>query len=177
MPTPPYTAQTSRPWRIHGLTHDFRLEDVWALPTPGGPRDFHWLVQSFASSDPSRGSLPGRALWAVRWKLGELLGWDGPDTGVGTPRDLPLGVEVALYRLTQEALTNVLKHAGPEAHASVRIAYGPTDLAIAVTDDGPGVVDRARLDGDSGEQGAGCQEARLRRGYHFHARHGVVGVG
>jgi len=80
----PNSAQTSRPWRIHELTHDFRLEDVWALPTPGGPRDFHWLVERFASSDPSSGSLPGRALWAVRWKLGELLGWDGPDTGVGT---------------------------------------------------------------------------------------------
>src|SRR5207237_6949535 len=35
-------------------------------------------------SGPSSGSLPGRVLWAVRWKLGELLGWDGPDTGVGT---------------------------------------------------------------------------------------------
>ena len=30
----PNTAQTSRPWRIHELTQDFRLEDVWALPTP-----------------------------------------------------------------------------------------------------------------------------------------------
>ena len=80
----PNSAQTSRPWRIHELTRDFHLEDVWALPTPGGPRDFRRLVERFASSDPSRGSLPGRALWAVRWKLGELLGWDGPDTGVGT---------------------------------------------------------------------------------------------
>ena len=33
----PNTAHTSRPWRIHELTRDFRLEDVWALPTPGGP--------------------------------------------------------------------------------------------------------------------------------------------
>ena len=33
----PDTAHTSRPWRIHELTRDFRLEDVWALPTPGGP--------------------------------------------------------------------------------------------------------------------------------------------
>jgi hypothetical protein len=31
----PNNAHTSRPWRIHELTHDFRLEDVWALPTPG----------------------------------------------------------------------------------------------------------------------------------------------
>jgi hypothetical protein len=33
----PDTAHTSRPWRIHELTGDFRLEDVWALPAPGGP--------------------------------------------------------------------------------------------------------------------------------------------
>ncbi len=41
----PDTAHTSRPWRIHELTGDFRLEDVWALPTPGGPDDFPRLVQ------------------------------------------------------------------------------------------------------------------------------------
>ena len=43
----PNTAHTSRPWRIHELTGDFRLEDVWALPTPGGPDDFPRLVQGF----------------------------------------------------------------------------------------------------------------------------------
>jgi len=47
----PNTAHTSRPWRIHELTHDFRLEDVWALPTPGGPDDFPRLVHLIASSD------------------------------------------------------------------------------------------------------------------------------
>ena len=31
------STHTSREWRIHELAHDFRLEDVWALPTPGGP--------------------------------------------------------------------------------------------------------------------------------------------
>jgi hypothetical protein len=75
---------TSRPWRIHELTRDFRLEDVWALSTPGGPDDFHRLVRLMASGDPSHGSSrPARALWAIRWRLGELLGWDGPDAGLG----------------------------------------------------------------------------------------------
>jgi hypothetical protein len=79
------TAHTSRPWRIHELTRDFRLEDVWALPTPGRPDDFPRLVQQFASADPSQ-TLPGaaRTLWAIRWKLGGLLGWDGPDAGLGS---------------------------------------------------------------------------------------------
>jgi Protein of unknown function (DUF2867) len=79
------TAHTSRPWRIHELTRDFRLEDVWALPTPGGPDDFPRLVQGMASADPSRASSrASRTLWAIRWKVGELLGWDGPDAGLGS---------------------------------------------------------------------------------------------
>ena len=81
----PQTAQTSRPWRIHELTRDFRIEDVWALPTPGGPDDFPRLVQLVASVDPSRSSSRAvRALFAIRWKVGELLGWDGPDAGLGS---------------------------------------------------------------------------------------------
>jgi hypothetical protein len=117
----PTTAHTSRPWRIHEITPDFRLEDAWALPTPGGPDDFPRLVQQFASADPSR-SLPraARTLWALRSKLGELLGWDGPDAGLGSRvptlrdrlpadlRDAPPGPELdslpftSLYLLEDE---------------------------------------------------------------------------
>jgi hypothetical protein len=76
----PNTAHTSRPWRIHELTAGFRLEDVWALPTPGGPDDFPRLVAKIASGDPSRGaSRAAGALWAIRWKIGQLLGWDKAD--------------------------------------------------------------------------------------------------
>ena len=81
----PNTAHTSRPWRIHELTRDFRLEDVWALPTPGGPDDFPRLVQLMASFDPSQSSSRvARTLFAIRWKIGELLGWEGPDAGLGS---------------------------------------------------------------------------------------------
>jgi hypothetical protein len=81
----PNAAHESRPWRIHELTHDFRLEDVWELPTPGGPDDFPRLVQGIVSGDPSHGSSRvARALFSIRWRLGELLGWDGPDTGLGS---------------------------------------------------------------------------------------------
>jgi hypothetical protein len=81
----PNTEHTSRPWRIHELTRDFRLEDVWDLPGRGGPDDFPRLVQLIASQDPSRSSsLPVRTLFAIRWKLGELLGWDGADAGLGS---------------------------------------------------------------------------------------------
>ncbi|MFF8506006.1 DUF2867 domain-containing protein [Streptomyces anulatus] len=76
---------TSRPWRIHEIAGDFRLEDVWALPTPGGPDDLRHLVDQMANGKdgPDGGNRVGRFLFAVRWKLGALLGWDKPDAGVG----------------------------------------------------------------------------------------------
>ena len=40
----PDSVHTSRPWRVHELVPDFRLEDAWALPTPDGPDDFPRLV-------------------------------------------------------------------------------------------------------------------------------------
>ncbi len=81
----PNTAHTSRPWRIHEITRDFRLEDVWALPGVGGPDDFARLVQRFASYDPSQSSSCAvRTLFAIRLKLGELLGWDDADAGLGS---------------------------------------------------------------------------------------------
>ena len=81
----PSSAHTARPWRIHELTLDFELEDVWALPTPGGADDFGLLVENFASADPSRSpSFAVRALFAIRWKVGALLGWDRRDAGIGS---------------------------------------------------------------------------------------------
>src|SRR5690349_3449385 len=80
----PADEHTSRPWRIHEVAAGFRVEDVWALPTPGGPDDFPRLVRQAATLDPSRtSSRAAQALWAIRWKLGELFGWDDPDTGIG----------------------------------------------------------------------------------------------
>jgi signal transduction histidine kinase len=59
------------------------------------------------------------------------------DTAISGPADpIPPGVDLSAYRIVQEALTNVLKHAGPQARATVRITYGPADLALAITDDG-----------------------------------------
>jgi hypothetical protein len=86
MPRLAEDAYFDHPWRIHELTNDFSVEDVWSFRTPGaGPDDFpvmlaamraagglgkqqHWLV---------------RFLFAARWKLGTLFGWDKPSAGVG----------------------------------------------------------------------------------------------
>ncbi|MER5729892.1 DUF2867 domain-containing protein [Streptomyces sp. NPDC002138] len=82
----PRTAHTRRPWRIHEIADGFTVEDVWALPTPGGPDDLPELVRQIAEG--IRGGVSGdtplsRLLFSVRWKLGALLGWDKPAAGVG----------------------------------------------------------------------------------------------
>ena len=81
----PDTAHASHPWRIHQIAPDFRLEDVWALPTPGGPDEFPRLVDGFAhaATDESP-SLLTRALFTLRWKLGGMLGWDDARAGLHT---------------------------------------------------------------------------------------------
>src|SRR5260221_6026593 len=79
----PNTAHTSQPWRIHELTRDFRLEDVWALPTPGGQADdFPRLVRQFASPRASRrASGAPRAPWGILLEVGETPRWDEPGAG------------------------------------------------------------------------------------------------
>ena len=75
----PNSAHTAQPWRIHEITR------VWELPVTGGPEDFTRLVEGFASADPAQGAPgPVRALWLIRWKLGELLGWDDEAEGLGS---------------------------------------------------------------------------------------------
>jgi signal transduction histidine kinase len=54
----------------------------------------------------------------------------------GLVRDLPTGIDVSAYRIIQEALTNVVKHAGGGARCTVSVDYGEKILTIAVTDDG-----------------------------------------
>jgi hypothetical protein len=48
-------------------------------------QNFPQLLKGIPSGDPSPdSSRAARALWALRWKLGELFGWDGPGTGLGS---------------------------------------------------------------------------------------------
>ena len=138
----PNTAHTSRPWRIHELTYDFRLEDVWALPTPGGPDDFPRLVRQLASGERSQGgsSRAARTLWAIRWKVGKLLGWDSPDDGHGATsptlrdrlpadlRDAPSGPDfdalpfTSLYLLDDEFAAEIINRT---VHGILHLGWVP----------------------------------------------------
>jgi Protein of unknown function (DUF2867) len=139
----PNAAHTSRPWRIHELTSDFRLEDVWALPTPGGPGDFPRLVQLAASLDPSQSpSHAVRTLFAIRWKIGELLGWDSPEAGLASRvpmlrdrlpadlRDAPSGPDfdalpfTSLYQLEDEWAAEI---ANRTMHGVMHLGWVPDE--------------------------------------------------
>jgi signal transduction histidine kinase len=74
----------------------------------------------------------------------------------GDERTLPAEVDRAAYRIVQEALTNVRKHAGPGATASIAIDYLPTALHLAIRNDGPAVP------GDDGGAGEGTGIAGMR---------------
>ncbi|HZA82992.1 MAG TPA: histidine kinase, partial [Actinomycetes bacterium] len=77
----------------------------------------------------------------------------------GTPRPLAASVDLSLYRIVQEALTNALKHAGA-AHAKVLVRYDRHDVEVEVTDDGRGPAPPA--EGPAGRDGAGTVGMRER---------------
>jgi signal transduction histidine kinase len=56
----------------------------------------------------------------------------------GIVADLPTGVQLAVFRLIQEALTNTMKHAGPRASAAVRLRVALGEVRVDIEDDGAG---------------------------------------
>ncbi|PNE40141.1 MULTISPECIES: DUF2867 domain-containing protein [Streptomyces] len=158
----PRTAHTDRPWRVHEIADDFTVEDVWALPTPGGPDDLAWLVRQTAEGlvgGVKGEGLVSRALFAVRWKLGALLGWDTAGSGIGTrlpslrdrmPADLRQGPQgpdlgsspfTSLYQRDDEWAAEM---ANKTVHAVMHIGWVPDgsggyrgQMAVLVKPNGP----------------------------------------
>ncbi|MEU6408065.1 histidine kinase [Microbispora sp. NPDC046933] len=97
-------------------------------------------------------------------RLDELIGQvreAGPQIElrvIGTPMPLSSGLDLSAYRLIQEALTNVLKHARASG-VDITIAYGPAELSILVINDGAGPDDgAARRPSDGGHGLIGMRE-------------------
>jgi signal transduction histidine kinase len=93
----------------------------------------------------------------------------------GSPRRLSAAVDRAVYRIVQEALTNVLRHAGP-ASATVRLRYETGRIVVDVLDDGSGIsASHRETEPGSGHGIAGMRERALSVGGHFDARPCVSG--
>lgn len=73
-----------RPWRIHEVAAGFEVEDVWGLDTPGDRQDFPQLVEQVWRSLDRTPRGGARLLLAARWRLGQWLGWDDPQEGLGS---------------------------------------------------------------------------------------------
>ena len=112
-----------------------------------------------AAGDPSQGSSPAvRALFAIRWKLGELLGWDGPEAGLGSrvptlrdrlPADLrdgPAGPDfdalpfTSLYLLDDEWAAEI---ANRTMHGVMHLGWVPDGRRLPRPDGRPGEAQRA----------------------------------
>ena len=65
----------------------------------------------------------------------------------GSKTDLPPGMQLTVYRLVQEALTNTLKHGGPGARAAVRLHFLPGELLVEIDDNGAGAAAPASVGG------------------------------
>ncbi|MEV7926021.1 sensor histidine kinase [Kitasatospora sp. NPDC088779] len=83
-------------------------------------------------------------------------------TTSGRPRTLPRGVELTVYRIVQEALTNVRKHGGPAARARVAVDFGERELIVLVEDDGRGSTDEHLTTGGADGHGHGLVGMRER---------------
>jgi hypothetical protein len=149
----PKIAHSALPWRVHEFTCDFELEDVWDVPTPGSRGDLARLVElSVSLSAGYEYPAVFRALFALRWKLGRLFGWDEAGAGVGErvsslrerlPADLlegPRGPDlravpgrtevegppifVSLYQTAEEWLA---EYASKTVHSLMHIGWVPDD--------------------------------------------------
>ncbi|CAL9450026.1 hypothetical protein SUDANB150_05203 [Streptomyces sp. enrichment culture] len=93
-------------------------------------------AQDAAAVPDARGPLPGLHGLPDLARSARLAGAD-VDLSVDAD-DVPPAVGAAVYRITQEALTNVVRHAGPKPSVRVEVRAGPGALRLSVTDDGTG---------------------------------------
>ncbi len=104
------------------------------LSRGAGEEGGHGAVGAWAPSAPTAGlrDLDGLLRRTRAAGLDVRLAVEGED------RPVPAEVDLAAFRIVQEALTNVVRHAGGDARATVRLVYAPTDLVVQVDDDGRG---------------------------------------
>jgi signal transduction histidine kinase len=95
----------------------------------------------------------------------------------GEARSVPAGVDLAALRIVQEALTNVVRHAGGDARATVRLVYAPAELVVQVDDDGRGADPAAGGSGGSRAAGKGVGRGIAGMRERVHALGGTFAAG
>ncbi|GAA2669148.1 MULTISPECIES: DUF2867 domain-containing protein [Actinosynnema] len=133
----PDRAFTELPWQLHRYAADFHVEDVWRVRSCGaGPDDFPAVLAALLEA--TEHSDGGGLLFAIRERLGALLGWDRPEHGLGT-RVRPLsdrlppplaataagrvfGPFTGVYALPDEAVAEL---ANKTVHGLVHLGWTP----------------------------------------------------
>ena len=110
----------------------------------------------------------GPELWQPLPGLADLDGLLGTVRSAGLPvrlerggsaGDLPADLQLAVFRLVQEALTNTMKHGGPGASATVRVQLTPAEVCVEIDDDGAGLTGmRERVSAFGGELDCGPRQ-------------------
>jgi signal transduction histidine kinase len=121
--------------------------------------ELRWVLESLRAPEdaPERASAPRLAELESLVAQARSAGLDVALEVSGDRRPLSAGVELAAYRIVQEALTNVLRHAGP-ARARIRLVYGAQDLVVEVDDDGAGTAPASALGAGAGAGLVGMRE-------------------
>ncbi|HEY3843115.1 MAG TPA: sensor histidine kinase [Acidimicrobiales bacterium] len=107
--------------------------------------------------DPPRSPTPGLARLDELMELTHAAGISVTVHAVGDRQPLPAAVDLAAYRIIQESLTNVARHAALST-AKVRLAYSPDGLDIEISDDGRSPA----ADGSASRPGTGNGIAGMR---------------
>src|SRR3989441_7945340 len=114
-------------------------------------RELRGILQVLRQVDEvePRGPAPGLSQLDILVKTASEAGVPTKTSIIGMARPLPAAIDLAAYRIIQESLTNVVRHAG-RASAEVTLAYEPSRIVIDVSDDG-----RGPLPGNGGASGHG----------------------
>ncbi|GAA4674761.1 sensor histidine kinase [Phytohabitans rumicis] len=100
-------------------------------------RELRATLGVLRESDDGRAPIPGLDRVEELASVAREAGLDVKVDVPAPPREVPGAVDRAAYRIVQESITNVIRHAGP-ARVTVAVAYQPDDLRIRVTDTGRG---------------------------------------
>jgi len=118
------------------------LRDAPGTATPGGSAPGVLAPSPSPAGSTAASTTPQPAVEDVEHLVAQMRagGMRASYVRMGTPRHLPPGAGLTVYRIAQESLTNVLKHAGPDPGVTVMLQWRATAVTVEVSDDGRGAA-------------------------------------